>query len=115
MSLSRNLAYALTKKNVPLEDVIARLRKYNLLAILPVLHAALLQINEGETTKNTIAIESPFPLSKDALTNVQKIVGDKVAPHEVTINKNLLAGFKARYKGKLYDGSAERIIQQLLN
>ena len=45
---------------------------------------------------------------------VKNIIGNTSSPHEVTINKNILAGFKARYKGKLYDGSAERIMRQLI-
>jgi F0F1-type ATP synthase delta subunit len=58
-------------------------------------------------------IEAPFALSDDAIRKVKRIVGNDMADHEVTINKKVLSGFKARFRGTLYDGSAERIIKQL--
>jgi F0F1-type ATP synthase delta subunit len=67
-----------------------------------------------EKKGNTVVkIESPFPLADEAIIHIKKVIGNGDAPHEVTINTNLLAGFKARCKGILYDGSAERIIRQL--
>ena len=64
---------------------------------------------------DTIRIESPFPLSVPALETIQKMIGVIGVETKVTINKSILAGFKARYKGILYDGSAERIIKEITN
>lgn len=114
MSLSHNLAHSIVKKNISTEDVIMTLRKYKLLSILPSVLRTIKQIYSTENTLGSIVIESPFAIDKSAVESVQKIIGDTTAPHTVTINKKILAGFKARYKGKLYDGSAERIIKQLL-
>lgn len=72
-------------------------------------------MGERSNTENTIMIETPFPLSDDAVKKIRNIVGSPTEAHAVVINKNILAGFKARFKGKLYDGSAERIIKQLIN
>ena len=62
---------------------------------------------------DSIIIESPFPLSDDSIKKIKRIVGNDIAEHEVMINPQVLAGFKARFRGTLYDGSAERIIKQL--
>ena len=96
MILSRKLANIMIAKNVSADDMVETLRTYNLLS----------------NKRDTISIQSPFALSDDAIVHIKKIVGDTSSPHEVIIKKNMLAGFKARYKGKLYDGSAERIIRQ---
>ena len=75
---------------------------------------AVEQMNRNESSQSAIAIESPFPLDEDAVARIKRIAGNDLAPHTLVINKNLLAGFKARFRGRLYDGSAERVIKQLL-
>jgi F0F1-type ATP synthase delta subunit len=114
MSLSRNLATLIITERVTLSQVVDVLTKYKMLSLLPSVKQALIQVSSQSDTRDIIMIESPFPLSDDALKKVKQIVGDGAAHHEVVINKNILAGFKARHKGILYDGSAERIIKQLL-
>ena len=59
-----------------------------------------------------VMIESPFPLNDQSLSSIKKLVNGEDAEHLVTINGELLAGFKAKYKDLLYDGSAERIIKR---
>ncbi len=113
MTLSRSIAELIVKKGVQVEDVEKTLRTYNLLSLLPSIKKEVEQCMRAEQETNVIAVESPFPLDHAALGRVKRIVGNDLAPHTVTINKDVLAGFKARYKGTLYDGSAERIIKQL--
>lgn len=115
MSLSRSIAEKIVEKNISLDDVLATLRGYDLLALLPSIKRDIEKLSREEGDKETIHIESPFPLGEKALAKIKRIVGNDLAKTEITINKELLAGFKARYKGKLYDGSAERIIKQLTN
>jgi F0F1-type ATP synthase delta subunit len=114
MTLSRNIASLLLHKNLNIEDTTEILRRYNLLALLPRVREALEQMKKVQGEENSISIETPFALAEDALKSIQRMVGT-AAPVNVAINKNLFAGFKARYKGKLYDGSAERIIKELIN
>lgn len=114
MSLSSNLAHTIVKKNVSPEDLFSLLTKYKLLSLLPSIVQTVKQIHELENTLDSIIIEAPFILNEKGLAKVKTIVGDLKAKERMTINKKLLAGFKARYQGKLYDGSAERIIRQLL-
>lgn len=114
MTLSRNLAQLIVEKNISVEDVATTLAKYNLLGLLPAIKDNVIEMASHKKSGNTLAIETPFPLSEDAIARIKDITGNSKVAHEVTINKNLLAGFKARFKGKLYDGSAERIIRQLI-
>ncbi len=113
MTLSRKIAHILKEKNIPSDLLIETLKEYNLLALLPNIKSALLELAVSEKEGSTIDIESPFPLSKDAESRIKRIVGNDLAEVRIAINKELLAGFRARYKGKLYDGSAQRIINQL--
>lgn len=113
MTLSRKLATLIIEKNIAVEDISATLAKYNLLGLLPAILANVEEIASHTKKGGTLAIESPFPLSDEAIIRIKEMVGNDKVTHEITINKNVLAGFKARFKGKLYDGSAERIIRQL--
>lgn len=114
MTLSRSIAELMVKKGVQVEDVEKTLRTYNLLSLLPSIKKEVGQLMRAEQETNAIAIESPFPLDSTALGRIKRIVGNDLAPHTVTINKDVLAGFKARYKGTLYDGSAEKLLRQLI-
>lgn len=115
MSLSRKLALLIVQGKASLASVIELLAKYKMLSLLPSIKQALLQMSSELHTKDTLMIESPFPLSDTAINHIQKIIGDERADYKVTINRHVLAGFKARFKGILYDGSAERIIKQITN
>ena len=115
MSLSRTLATSLVTKKSSLNDVIELLTKYKLLVLLPSIKQDLIQISSSVHKKDTVIIESPFKLSPPVVEKIKGMVGDIGAPYEVVINKNILAGFKAKFKGIMYDGSAERIIKQLLH
>lgn len=115
MTLSRNIADMIVRKGASVDDVEEILRSYNLLSLLPSIKKEVKQMATANEEDNAIAVESPFPLDESALARIKRIVGNDLAPARLTINKDILAGFKARYRGRLYDGSAERIIKQLLN
>lgn len=101
------------EKNVSVDEITEMLHKYHLLGLLPAIKKTVEGMSLRTKAKDTLAIESPFPLSEESVVHIKKMLGESSIPHEITINKNILAGFKARWKGKLYDGSAERIIRQL--
>lgn len=113
MPLSRTLALYLAHGKASLDDVITLLSTYKLLDLLPSIKNALTQISSQVHKKDFILIESPFALSAHSIEKIKGMVGDAHAPHEVIINKRILAGFKATFKGMMYDGSAERIVKQL--
>ena len=115
MTLSRKLAALLLNGKANLTDMIELLTKYKMLSLLPSIKQALVQMASARDAEETIMIESPFPLSDASITHVRTIMGENNAKHHVVINKNVLAGFKAKFKGVMYDGSAERIIKQFTN
>ena len=114
MTLSRKLATLIVSKEIPIAEVVSLLSKYKMLGLLPALKKALEDLSNRSETRNTIMIESPFALSLESIQKIKRIVGNDLAQHDVIINKNLLAGFKARYKEILYDGSAERALKTFI-
>lgn len=113
MTLSRTLATMLVNKGLSVSDLVEVLGKYKLLSLLPeIKRSAALLYNQAKLS-DTIMIESPFPLNEEAVSRIKRIVGNDLAVHSEIYNRDLLSGFKARFRGKLYDGSAERIIRQL--
>ena len=115
MPLSRKLAALIITGKVELSSVVKQLTKYKMLTLLPSIKQALVQMAKEKEKDETLTIYSPFPLSDTAVSKVRKVVGEEKARHHVVIDKNVLAGFRAKYKGMMYDGSAERIIKQLVN
>jgi F0F1-type ATP synthase delta subunit len=112
MSLSRNIATFLETSETSLSELEAVLSKHKLQSLLPEILRFLLRGQKIRQEKETVIIESPFPLSEDSLSVIKKLVKGKDVEHRVVINGDLLAGFKAKYKDRQYDGSAERIIKQ---
>lgn len=112
MSLSRKLATLIIEERTTLKEVVVLLDKYKMLPLLPSIKQAIVQASSQTRKKDYIEIESPFPLSDESVRKIKRIVGNDLAEHEVIINTNVLAGFKARWRGMIYDGSAERIIKQ---
>ncbi len=113
MNLSKKIAQLIVEKNISIDAVTDALNAYSLLSLMPSILEQVKRMKVRESLQDTLRIESPFLLDQHAIEHIRKIVGDEKAEHEVTINKNLLAGWKARFKEKLYDASAERIIRQL--
>lgn len=113
MSLSRSIATSVVRNNIQAQVLLETLRQYNLLSLLPSIKEEIAKLQEKSAEQNTIRVESPFPLNEKALARIKRIVGNDLADAEVAINKEILSGFKARFKGKLYDASGERIINKL--
>ena len=113
MNLSQKIAKMIVEGKLTSKACIEVLEKRNLLSLLPTILRLVKHSVHTKTLEDTIRIESPFPLSDKAIAAVKRIVGNDLAPHVTVINKDLLLGFRARCKGKLYDASALRIIEQL--
>jgi F0F1-type ATP synthase delta subunit len=114
MTYSRVLAKYIVDNKTSVDALFASLKSFGLLSLLPEICVEVKALRAKMLEQEKIEIESPFPLDNDAVARIKRIVGNDIAPYEVTISPKLLAGFKARFKGKLYDGSAERIMRQLL-
>lgn len=113
MTLSRNLAQVIVDNEVSANRIEETLRSYNLLSLLPAVLEEIKRLLARRSEDDVLAIESPFTVSDESIARIKRIVGNDLAEHTVTINPNLLAGWKARFKGIVYDGSAERIIKHL--
>ncbi len=65
---------------------------------------------------STLVIQSPFLLEESQADQISKnLTGEPKTRRTLQINQDLLAGFKATYKGKVYDGSARQYITKLGN
>ncbi|HCC05849.1 TPA: hypothetical protein DEP94_00570 [Candidatus Nomurabacteria bacterium] len=115
MTLSYKIAKLIVEKDANIDDVVVLLRKYKLLSLITSIKDQVKRLGKDVNQRDTLQIESPFEMSNEAIASIKRIVGNDLAPHTLSINKNLLAGFKARFKEKLYDASAERVIRQLTN
>lgn len=113
MTLSRNLAHMLIKNRTSVDDVVAVLAKYKLLSVLPSVLSSIKQQARSTLSENMLRIETPYPLSEQSISAIKSITGGDA--HTISINEALLAGFKARFKGKLYDASAQRVLEELTN
>lgn len=113
MVLSHKLAKLLVENKITVQSCISFLEENKLTSLLP----TILRIVKNRVSKNitheTLMIESPFNLSSDSIKKIKRIIGNDLAVHKETINPKLLAGFRARFKGTLYDASAIRITEQL--
>lgn len=113
MNLSQKIARMILEGKLTSKACIEVLERRNLLSLLPTIVRLVKYSARIKALENTIRIETPFPLSDTAIKVIKEMVGDDLAPHDVSINKDILLGFRARSKGKLYDRSALRIIEQL--
>lgn len=114
-TLSKKIATLLLEEKTTIVSVEKLLTRYHLKALLPSILASLHSLKRRSSSYNTIVIESPFPVADASVARIKRIVGNDMAPHTVTINKDVLAGFTATFRGVRYDGSAKRSIKQLLS
>lgn len=113
MNLSQKIARMIVEGRLTSKACIEVLEERKLLSLLPTILRLVKHSTRTKALEDTIRIESPFPLSDKAVATVKRIVGNDLAPHITVINKDILLGFRARCKGRLYDASALRIIEQL--
>lgn len=112
MSLSLSIAKHLEKSPTSVGTLYEVLSKYKLVALLPEITRILKRKQKIEEGEEMVQIESPFPLSKESIDSIKTLVDAKSKEHSIKITPELLAGFKAKYRKKMYDASAERIIKQ---
>lgn len=112
MSLSRTLAQTLFTKNISSSSLERVLSKYNLESLLPSIVKELRAIKKSKSTNETLRIETPFALNDEAVKHIKGLLGAHDAVHNISINKDLLAGFRAHYKGVVYDGSVSRALKE---
>lgn len=112
MTLSRSIAEYLEKSSASATDLETLLTKYRLQSLLPQILQHLLRTKKIRSQREVVEIESPFALSEESVKIIKNIVNAEDKEHSVKINQELLAGFKAKYQDRMYDGSAKRVIDQ---
>ncbi|MBP9782586.1 MAG: F0F1 ATP synthase subunit delta [Candidatus Pacebacteria bacterium] len=112
--LSRTLAQLLHKESIHVEGVVTYLKEHNLTSLLPLVLKHLYTLKRKDDERNTLIIESPFPVGDKGVQAIRRMVGNDMAEVREIENTSLLAGFLARYKSKEYDASAKTIIRQFI-
>lgn len=105
------------EKGVALASVLQAIRdtlkKYKLENLY---RGTLLQIKQGlekSLRDKTLYVETPYELSAENIKKIESIVGDTDGRSVQKVDQSLLAGFRAVYKGKVYDASAKSHITNL--
>lgn len=113
---AQHFAQLLIERKVTVDNLVSFLEKHNLLAMLPGVLGFLKHKEAQHLAHNTLVIETPFPLDDKSIKTVKRMAGnDLIEEVELVENKDVLAGYIARYKGKEYDASAKTIINNFIN
>lgn len=113
--LAKAFAQLLIQEKISVENIERALLRFHLLSLLPSILAELKQYQKERIEKETVYIESPFPLTdenKESITKMLQVENKAVHTKE---NKALLAGFRAHYKETMIDSSMQRIITTFIN
>jgi F0F1-type ATP synthase delta subunit len=113
--LAKAFATLLIENKTTLTSVEDALKRFHLTSLLPSILDELKHHQKEITISETIHIESPFPISKENESTIKKLLNAEDKNHHFIENKNLLAGFRARYKGTMVDSSMERILATFIN
>ncbi len=81
---------------------------------LPNILYRLEKILKKEDEKNKIQIEAPHDVSPETLENIKDFLKVK-KENTFKINKELIAGFRARWEGQIYDASFKTSLEKFKN
>jgi F0F1-type ATP synthase delta subunit len=87
--------------------------KKKLQAQLPSVLYHLEKIIEQEQEKNGIQIETAHEIKQDTVKHIKTFLKAEELPEVVKIKKDLIAGFRAKWKGTVYDASIKNSLKKL--
>lgn len=97
----------------------AFLKKSHLLPLMPAVLGLLKKKAEEEGKRDTLVITSATDLQENVVDRISdlahKDLGTIPGSVSLTVDKSLVGGFVAVYKGKVFDGSVETMLTSLLN
>lgn len=97
----------------------AFLKKSHLLPLMPAVLGLLKKKAEEEGKRDTLVITSATDLQENVVDRISdlahKDLGTIPGSVHLTVDKSLVGGFVAVYKGKVFDGSVETMLTSLLN
>lgn len=95
------------------------LTRSHLTHLLPTIVEILKTKVTQENKEDTISITSATPLTENVVDRISdlahKEVGTIPTSVSMTVDKSLVGGFVAVYKGKVFDGSVKTMLNSLLN
>lgn len=118
MIKSRQIAKALfeleASKTPQLAEKFAEfMKKTKLTAQIPAVLYHLEKINEIEKEKKGINIEVAHEIKPHTINEIKKFLKAEHTAETVKINKNIIAGFTAKFQGKFYDISIASGLKKL--
>ncbi len=113
--LAKAFSQLLIENKTTLTHVEDALRRFHLLPLLPSILDELKHHEKELRIKETVHIESPFPLNEENKQKIKHMLNAIDKEHIIIENKSLLAGFRARYQGNQVDSSMERILKTFTN
>lgn len=97
----------------------AFLKKSHLLPLMPAVLGLLKKKAGEEGKRDTLVITSATDLQENVVDRISdlahKDLGTIPGSVHLTVDKSLVGGFVAVYKGKVFDGSVETMLTSLLN
>jgi F0F1-type ATP synthase delta subunit len=92
----------------------AFVERYNLWDLVPSVLSALANSSDSSEAFETIMVRVPKTLSEENEGKIREIVGaSKDARLKVEIDRKVLGGFVANYRGFEHEGSFERVVNRL--
>lgn len=89
------------------------IEKRNLTAQLPSIVFHLEKIIELEKEKKGIQIETAHEISHETTKHIKTFLNAEDLPEVIKIKKDLIAGFRAKWNGKIYDASIKNSLKKL--
>ena len=92
---------------------VSYLRDYNLVGLMPQILRHLERENEAAARKDTLEVFTRYPLSKALMNQLKDLANAQDATVVEHKDEALLGGFRATYRGKIYDGSVKTQLDRL--
>jgi F0F1-type ATP synthase delta subunit len=89
------------------------IEKRNLTAQLPSILYHLEKITELDREKKGIQIETAHEISHETTKHIKTFLNAEDLPEVIKIKKELIAGFRAKWNGKIYDASIKNSLKKL--
>ncbi|MFH1608423.1 MAG: F0F1 ATP synthase subunit delta [Patescibacteria group bacterium] len=89
------------------------IEKRNLTAQLPSVIYHLERMIELDKEKKGIQIEIAHEISNETTKNIKTFLKAEDLPEVIKIKKELIAGFRAKWKGTIYDASIKNSLKKL--
>jgi F0F1-type ATP synthase delta subunit len=109
---SKYLAKLIIDNQGNFQKVLEIVKKYKLEKLLPSTLSVIGKIQNREENRNKIKVESVVELDTNSKNEIEKLVNGKI--DKLSIDKNLIAGFKVYTREKIVDASLANMLKKLV-